>query len=363
MTEFSVEAERNEMSGKWIFLELGQEHKEIVGMKSAHLGEMRRVGVRVPPGFALSLEAYEKFMKETGAIEEIRRYLTTFRADPNKHDNIVRFHEASEVIRSIVESKSMPSDLEAVIAQHYDDLCEKACASNVLVATRSSGPASHPGQYESYFYVSGFSEVKKNIIKVWSSTFNQRSLIARARMGLRLEFDPIGVCILKMIDAKAAGVMFTLNPVNGDNSKIAIGGNWGLGEGVVSGETANDQWLIDKVTLEITNRMVASKTKECTFDPENNVTIYKDVEPERKTTPCLNDEELFELVRQAKRIEKHFGVPQDIEWVLDKDLPFPQNVLFVQARPETIWSKEQAKSVLETKKQFGEYDIFSLVRK
>jgi pyruvate,water dikinase len=276
---------------------------------------------------------------------------------------MAKFQEASEVIRSIVESKSIPEDLGTAIVQHYDDLCKKTEACNVSVATRSSGPASHPGQYESYFYVSGPSEVMKNIVKVWSSTFNQRSLIARARMGLRLEFDPIGVCVLKMINAKAAGVMFTLNPVNGDSSKIAIGGNWGLGEGIVSGELANDQWLIDKVTFEITNRMVVPKTKECTFDPEKKGIVYREIENKRKTMPCLNDEELFELVKQAKRIEKHFGMPQDIEWVVDKDLPFPQNVVFVQARPETIWSKKKAKSVLETKKQFAEYDIFSLVKK
>jgi len=351
------------MTGEWIFDELGQEHKEIVGMKSAHLGEMRRAGIRVPPGFALSLKAYEKFMKETGAAEEVRRSLAAFTADPNGHRDFSKYHEASQVIRSAVESKEMPKDLEAAIERHYSDLCKKTGARNVVVATRSSGSASHPGQYETYLYVSGISEVLKNIVKVWSSTFNERSMIARARMGLPLEFDPIGVCVLKMVDAKAAGVMFTLNPVNGDPAKIAVGGNWGLGEAVVSGEVTNDHWLIDKVTLEIIDRRVASKTKEYTFDPENRVVIYKNIEAERKTNPCLNDEELSELARQAKRIESHFGVPQDIEWALDKDLPFPQNVLFVQARRETIWSKKQAQSVLETKKQFGEYDVFSLVKK
>jgi pyruvate,water dikinase len=351
------------MGDQWIFGELGQEHKEFAGMKSAHLGEMRKAGIRVPPGFALSLKSYEKFMRETGAVEEIHRYLSTFTADPNKHDHLMRYQEASEVIRSIVESKRMPEDLETAIKRHYVDLCQKTGVPNVLVATRSSGPASHPGQYETYLYISGVSEVFKNIIKVWSSTFNQRSLIARARKGLPLEFDPIGVCVLKMVNAKAAGVMFTLNPVNGDHAKIAVGGNWGLGEAVVSGEVTNDQWLIDKVTLEILNRTIASKTKEYIFDPEQKVVLYKEIGAERRTNPCLNNEELSELARQAKRIEKHFGVPQDIEWALDKDLPFPQNVLFVQARPETIWSKKQAKSVLETKKQFGEYDIFPLVRK
>ncbi len=351
------------MTDQWIFDELGHEHKEIVGLKSANLGEMKKAGIRVPPGFALSLKAYETFMKETGATEEIRRYLAPFDADPNKNDDLSEYRKASEVIRSIVESKRMPEDLEAGIRRHYVDLCQKTGVPDVLVATRSSGPASHPGQYETYLYVTGISEVMKNIIKVWSSTFNERSLIARARKGLPLEFDPIGVCVLKMVNAKAAGVLFTLNPVNGDCAKIAVGGSWGLGEAVVSGEVTNDQWLIDKVTLEIIDRSVATKTKEYIFDPEQRGVIYKEIEAERKTNPCLNDGELFELARQAKRIESHFGVPQDIEWALDKDLPFPQNVLFVQARPETIWNKKPARSVLETKKQFGEYDIFSLVRK
>jgi pyruvate,water dikinase len=351
------------MTGKWIFDELGQEHKEIAGMKSANIGEMRRAGIRVPPGFALSLEAYETFMKKTGAAQEIRRYLSTFTADPNKHDHLIKYHEASEVIRNIVESKRMPEDLETMIRRHYVDLCQKTGVPNVLVATRSSGPSSHPGQYETYLYISGISEVLKNIIKVWSSTFNERSLIARVRKGLPLEFDPIGVCVLKMVNARAAGVIFTLNPVNGDLAKIAVGGNWGLGEAVVSGEVTNDQWLIDKVTLEIINRTIASKTKEYIFDPGQKAVLYKEIGAERRTNPCLNDEELSELAKQAKRIEEHFGVPQDIEWALDRDLPFPQNVLFVQARPETIWSKKQAKSVLETRKQFGEYDIFSLVKK
>lgn len=351
------------MTNKWIFDDLGQEHKEIVGMKSANIGEMRRAGIRVPPGFALSLEAYETFMKKTGAAQEIQRYLSTFTADPNKHDDLVKYQVASEVMRSIVEARGMPEDLEAVIEQYYVNLCQKTGTPDVLVATRSSGPSSHPGQYETFLYVSGIAEVLKNIIKVWSSTFNQRSLIARARKGLSLEFDPIGVCILKMVNAKAAGVMFTLNPVNGDVAKIAVGGNWGLGEAVVSGEVTNDQWLIDKVTLEIINRAVASKTKEYIFDPAHKAVIYKEIEAERKTNPCLNDEELFELACQAKRIESHFGVPQDIEWALDMDLPFPQSVLFVQARPETTWNKKQAGSILETRKQFGEYDIFSLVKK
>ncbi len=351
------------MSEKWIFDDVGKEHNDIIGKKCANLGEMRRAGIPVPPGFALSLRAYEKFMNETSAIEEIRQYVRTFSADPDNPAHIPEFDTAAERIRGIVESKKMPDDMGSVIAQHYDALCKKAGKSDIPVATRSAGTASHPGQYETFLHISGTSALMKSIIKVWSSTFNARSLIARARLGLPLYSDPIGVAVLQMVNAKAAGVMFTLNPVNGDPSKISIGGNWGLGEAVVSGEVTNDQWLMDKVTGEIIESRVATKTVECLFDPECGEIVYKDILPERQMKSCLADNEVLELARFGKEIEKHFGIPQDIEWVIDPDLPFPKNVLFVQARPETVWSKMETKPVLETKKEFGEYDIFSLLQK
>lgn len=351
------------MSERWIFggFDIGKDFNNIVGKKCANLGEMRRSNIPVPPGFALSLQAYERFMKETRAIDEIREYLRTFDADPDNFAHFAEFEMAANRLRDIVESKHMPQQMAAVISKYYDELCEKVGLRDVPVATRSSGAASHPGQYETYLHVSGISEVLKNIIRVWSSTFNVRSLIARARLGLPLESDPIGVAVLKLVNAKAAGVMFTLNPVNGDPSKIAIGGNWGLGETVVSGEVTNDQWMLDKVTLEIIERNIAPKAHECVVDPETRTTVNKPIPPERKDKSCLNDEELNELAKQAKRIEKHFGLPQDIEWAIDRDLPFPNNVFFVQTRPESIWNKKQANSILETEKEFGEYDIFSLL--
>lgn len=358
------------MSERWIFGEfgsdrndIGEDFNNIVGKKCANLGEMRRAGIPVPHGFALSSEAYERFMNETGAIDEIREYLKTFDADPVNSAHSPKFEMAAKILRNIVESKNMPHDMAAVITKYYDELCEKVGMRDVPVATRSSGAASHPGQYETYLHLSGISEVLKNITRVWSSTFNTRSLMARARLGLPLDSDPIGVAVLQMVNAKSAGVMFTLNPVNGDPSKISIGGNWGLGETVANGEVTNDQWMLDKVTLEIIERNIASKTIECVFDTETGKTVYSEIPPERQTKACLTDEELYELARQAKRIEKHFGKPQDIEWVIDQDLPFPDNVIFVQTRPESIWNKKETKPILETKTEFGEYDIFSLLQK
>lgn len=332
---------------KWIyrFNELGKEHNDIVGKKCANLGEMTKAGFRVPPGFALTLEAYDRFMKETGAIEEIRQYLTTFSADPNNPADATKYDKASEVIRGIVESKAMPADMEDAINQYYDELCQATGISNVSVATRSAGPASHPGQYETYHYIRGSSEVIKNIIRVWSSTFNQRSLIARARLGLPLEYDPIGVAVLKMVNARAAGVMFTLNPLNGDPSKILIEGNWGIGESVVSGSVNPDEWVVDKITLEIIKTSVSPKLTEYVLDTKTGKTRFIDIPPERQNVPCLCEEEVLELAKIGKKIEEHFGMPQDTEWAIDNDLPFPENVFMLQCRPETVWSKKQAQGI------------------
>ncbi len=347
----------------WIFAECGREDNDVLGKKSANLGELKKAGVRVPPMFAISVSAYETFLTETGAVDEIRRYLSGFKADATKPEDMQKYDRAADEIRGIVESKTIPGDLDAAIETHYLDLCNRAGIADVAVATRSAGPASHPGQYETYLHVRGLPEVKRHVVKVWSSTFNARSLVARARLGLPLEFDPIGVCVLKMVNARAAGVMFTLNPVTGDLSKISIGGSWGLGEAVVSGAVTNDEWMVDKVTLEIIDRKIAEKAVEYQRDKITGECTMQDIPEERRTKSCLSDEEIIELCRQAKRIEAHFAVPQDIEWAIDEDIPFPENVHFVQARPETVWSKKKAARTLDTKKAFGQYDIVSLLNK
>ena len=336
------------------FDDIGMEHNDLVGKKCANLGEMTRAGLRVPPGFALTVAAYEDFLTRTGAIEEMRQYLSTFSADPKEY---AKYEEATVALRRIVEAKAMPEDMEKAIASHYDALCQRTGTADVAVATRSAGPASHPGQYETYLNVRGKSALMQNIIKVWSSTFNTRSLIWRAREGLALEFDPIGVGVLQMVSAKAAGVIFTINPVNGDNSKIMIGASWGLGDIVVSGEVDTDEWMVDKVTFEIVGKKVASKAVEHIVDSETGEVVVLDIPPQRRTVLCLTDDEVVELAKIGKGIERYYGRAQDIEWAIDNDLPFPQNIFMLQTRPETVWSQQEAKPVLEVGKGPVDYVI------
>ncbi|EFK97708.1 phosphoenolpyruvate synthase, partial [sediment metagenome] len=157
-----------------------------------------------------------------------------------------------------------------------------------------------------------------------------------------MDYDPIGVAVLKMVNSKAAGVMFTLNPANGDRSKIMIEGNWGLGESVVSGSVTPDEWIVDKVVIEIVKRTISTKTFEFAFDESTGRVRMLDVPTNRQNLPCLTDEEILELARVGKKLERHYGIPQDIEWTIDRDLPFPENIFFVQTRPETIWSKTKS---------------------
>jgi pyruvate, water dikinase len=327
----------------WIYWlqEVTKEHYAVVGKKCANLGEMTRAGFHVPAGFALSLDAYDKFMRSTGALEEVKTFLASFTADAHDPAELPKWQQASDVLREIVESKPMPAAMADVILTHYADVCRKTGSKDCPVATRSAGAASHPGQYETFLHVTGEQEVLRNIIKVWSSTFNQRSLVARARGGCAVEYDPIGVAVLQMVNAKAAGVMLTLNPATGDRAKIMLGGNWGLGESVVSGSVTPDEWMVDKVVMEIIKRTISLKGIEYIVDTSGQV-VVADIPPERQSVPCLTDEEVLGLAKGGKSIEQHYGEPQDIEWVIDKDLALPESIFFVQTRPETTW-KEKAK--------------------
>lgn len=318
------------MSKNWViwFEDVGQEDNDLVGKKCANLGEMTRMGLRVPPGFALSVEAYRDFMNMTGATEEIRKYLA--KAKPQ---DISQFNQSSTEIRQIVQSKAMPGEMEETVKSYYKELCRR-CAAEVAVSTRSAGPSSHPGQYETYLNVIGESDLVDKIKMVWGSTFNPRSLAFRNRKKMSLESDPIGVAVLKMVNARAAGIIFTADPNTGDTNRMIIEANWGLGESVVSGESTPDVYILDKKSLEIKERKLGPKARYVTFQ-EVGVT-EEDLPPEKTDKFCLADQEVKEIGRLGKVLEEYFAKPQDAEWAIDDDLPFPENVIMLQTRPEVM---------------------------
>ncbi|MDD3654632.1 MAG: PEP/pyruvate-binding domain-containing protein [Desulfotomaculaceae bacterium] len=317
------------------FEEIGKEHRDLVGNKCANLGEMAKIGLPVPPGFALSVEAYEYFLKETNAIEDIKKYLQKFSGGPK---TIKEFNEASKEIRLIVEAKKIPQTIGKEIMSYYKDLCRKCGAEKVAVSVRSAGPKSHPGQYETYLNVNGESDLLEKVKKVWASTFNPRSIAFRAQKGLPLESDPIGVAVLKMVNARASGVMFTAEPNTGDHTKMIIEGNWGLGESVVGGDVVPDIFFVDKASGKAIERTLGKKAR---YVASNQVGANFAYTPEEKSsTFCVNDDELKEIVKLGQKLEDYFGVPQDVEWAVDQDLNFPDNITLLQTRREIMAVKK-----------------------
>jgi|SRR6056297_3164987 len=318
------------MTEQWIYWtdELKSSYNDLVGKKCANLGELAEIGVNTPPGFALTVQACEHFMEKSGAAEEIRSFVQKYGHDLK--DDVEKQSQASYYIRSIIESKKIPSDLEKQIETAYRDLCQKCQVTDLAVAVRSSGAVSMPGQMETFLNVKGSESLLQYIVRVWGSAFTTRALTFRLDNNMAIESAPIGVAVLKMVNAKCAGITLTVLPSTGDTSKILIEANWGLGESVVSGEITPDQFVIDKKSREI-ERHIYKKPQMVTFNSSGIQT--QDVPVERQNLPCLEEDEILENVRIAIQIESHFSEPQDLEWVIDSDLSFPENIYWVQARP------------------------------
>ncbi len=322
------------------FEKLGKEDAPLVGGKNANLGEMLKARIPVPPGFAITSYAYKRFLEETGLSEKIYDII---RESVKEKKDPKQYEEASKKIRTIIESEQIPKDIVKVIKEAYKKLCDNLGIVDAYVAVRSSATAedlpdaSFAGQQETYLNVKGFDDLIYSVRKCWSSLFTPRAIFYRDEKGFPHEKVLISVGVQKMVNAKAAGVMFTLHPVTGDRSKIVIESTWGLGESLVSGSVIPDRFVIDKDTMKIVEREIVHKTVFYTRD-EADKTVHLTVPSDKQDAPSLTDEEVLKLAELGKRIEEHYQKPQDIEFAVDKDLPFPKSIFIVQSRPETVWS-------------------------
>ncbi len=325
------------MANKWIFRyeEISSAENDLVGKKCANLGEMTSLDMKVPPGFAISVDGYERFMAETGAGEEIRRYVNDNK--PLLHD-IGKQVEAGRTIRGFIESKPMPKALRLELEGYYAELCDRVGVDDLAVAVRSSGSVSMPGQMETYLNVVGPEDLTEKVIRVWGSAFTTRAIAFRLETGMEMERAPIGVAVMKMVNARCAGVCLTVLPTVGDTSKIVVEGNWGLGESVVSGEITPDQFIVDKESC-CFDLTIGGKTKMVCYDTVG--ICMTEVPEDLRDKPCLTEPELQEIVRVSKRVEDHFNAPQDMEWVIDQDLPFPDSLFWVQTRPAKFTAKKE----------------------
>ena len=340
----------------------------LVGGKNANLGEMISSGLPVPPGFAVTAYSYEKFIKETHIAEKIYEIINETVIDKNDPK---QYDAASKKIRKLIEKTEMPERIENAVESAYRELNKKLNLTNTFVAVRSSATAedlpgaSFAGQQETYLNVKGPDDLIDKVVKCWSSLFTPRAIFYRNEQGFAHDKVFISVGVQKMVNSRAAGVMFTLNPVTGDPDEIVIEGNYGLGETVVSGAVNPDDYVVDKKTLKIKERRIARKTVKYVRDPKTGETVHLGVPENEQKQPCVNEEEIMKLAELAKRIEQHYGNAQDIEWAIDEDLSFPKDVFIVQSRPETVWSGKSMEKVtqIEEKKRTREREELKVVVK
>jgi pyruvate,water dikinase len=325
-----------------------------VGGKNANLGEMINAGFPVPPGFAITAYSYKRFIEETGIASKIYEIIRETVTNPNDPK---LYEIASKKIRELVEATPTPKDIENAIRSAYEDLARKLGINDVFVSVRSSATAedladaSFAGQQETYLNVRGINEVLEKTVKCWSSLFTPRAIFYRTEKGFAHEKVLISVGVQKMVNSRAAGVMFTMNPVTGDARHIVIEGNYGLGESVVSGAVTPDDFVVDKKSLSIVERRLSKKTVKYVRDPSTGKTVHAEVPGNQQEEPCISDEEILRLAELANRIEQHYGKAQDIEWAIDSDLAFPSSVFILQSRPETVWSlKAETPSKVEAEK-------------
>ncbi|MCW4018696.1 MAG: phosphoenolpyruvate synthase [Candidatus Bathyarchaeota archaeon] len=316
-----------------------------VGGKNASLGEMINAGLPVPPGFAVTAYSYEKFLEETNLAEKIYAVINEVITDKNYPK---QYDEASKKIRELIEKTPVPKEISKAITAAYKDLNKRLNLKETFVAVRSSATAedlpdaSFAGQQETFLNIRGPVDLLDKVVKCWSSLFTPRAIFYRNEKGFAHEKVFISVGVQKMVNSRAAGVMFTINPTTGTDNEIMIEGNFGLGETVVSGAVNPDNFVVDKKSSKIKERRTAKKTVMYVRDPKTGSTIHLDVPEDKQKVPCVSDEEVTKLAELAKRIERHYAKAMDIEWAIDQDLPFPQNMFIVQARPETVWSSKPA---------------------
>ena len=329
------------------FQEVDKNSLSLVGGKNASLGELIKADIRVPPGFAVTTECYNRFITETGIKNDIFRVLSDL-----KTGDIASLNAASATIQGLIQDATLAEDIRMAIVKAYADLCDDCHLHDMPVAVRSSATAedlptaSFAGQQDTYLWIQGAQDVAEKVQSCWASLFTPRAIDYRVKNNFAHEKVLISVGIQKMVNSKAAGVMFTLNPTDGDLSKIIIEGSWGLGETVVSGSVNPDKFVVDKVVMETSDKTISAKHIECVYDPEAGKVVDADVDQEMQCKCCLEDQEVKALASLAKLIEQHYERPMDIEWAIDKDLEFPGNIFIVQARPETVWSQRKSKSVI-----------------
>ena len=317
------------------FNEVTKKDIPLVGGKGANLGEMTNAHIPVPPGFIVTVNAYYDFLQRSKISDKIHNLLKPL--DPNDSKQL---QQIADQVQQVVLDAPMPPELAKEIEQAYIKM------GRGLVAIRSSATAedlpeaSFAGQQSTFLNVQGEKGVVAAVQACWASLFTPRAIFYRHHHGFDHLRVGIAVPVQKMVQSEAAGVMFTLEPVTSDSSKIVIEAVYGLGETIVSGDVTPDMYMVDKDGLRISKKTIAPQEwklikREGSKGEETNVKVV--LTPEEQAQQKISDEDIITLAKLGKRIEDWYQFPQDIEWAKENNKLF-----IVQTRPVTTIKEREA---------------------
>jgi len=296
----------------------------LVGGKGANLGELCRIkGIHVPDGFCVTTEAYTEIIGDNLDVNSLLGELSGLKADDRK--NIT---EVSAKIRKTIEEIAIPESLESEIEKHLKQSGDKDAYAVRSSATAEDLPtASFAGQQDTYLNIIGTNAILKHVSKCWASLFTERAIIYRLQNGFEHSKVWLSVVVQKMISPDTAGIMFTADPVTSNRKVLSIDASFGLGEALVSGLVNADNYKVRDG--HIADKKISAK-KLAIYAVNNGGTKAQKIDAESQNKQALTDVQILQLETIGRKIEKHFGAPQDIEWCLAGDI-----FHIVQSRPIT----------------------------
>lgn len=327
----------------WVrrFEDIGIGDRPAAGGKGASLGELLRAGVAVPPGCVVTTEAFRHFLDACDPDAALRRRIERLPAD-----DLTAIAATSAEMRALVERVDLPSALHDGISVALEQVCDGATDTPMAVrssaTSEDSADASFAGLQDTYLWIRGADSVVEHVRRCCASLYSAESVSYRRRLAMPEEGLAMAVVVQRMVDARSSGVMFTRSPTTGDRSVIALESSWGLGSAVVSGEVTPDRFVVAKVTGEIVRRDVSTKLRRHRPDRSGSGVVDEEVPEAQRTIASLADAEVLALAAVARRVERHYGCPQDIEWAIAEGCAPGEGLFLLQSRPETVWANREA---------------------
>jgi len=313
------------------FQQIDRSKLAIAGGKGANLGELLRIeGIQVPDGFCVTTAAYKKITKNNQAFNALLEELTHLEAE--ERENI---SEISAKIRAAIEGTPIPKDMADEVADYLAKFGEEQAFAVRSSATAEDLPAaSFAGQQDTYLNIIGKDAILRHISKCWASLFTDRAVIYRLQNGFDHYKVQLAVVVQQMVFPQAAGILFTADPVSGNRKVLSIDASFGLGEAMVSGRVNADNYKVSDG--KVIDKKISNK-KLAIYAVKNGGTKEQGIEPGKQNEQALSDAQILQLAGIGRKIEAHFGSPQDIEWCLSEGLLSEADDTFyiVQSRPIT----------------------------